>query len=99
MQNSVLPLATCREDRVAEIISSPDRQLSLMQPNAINVLAGKLQESHNDLSVLVYQDQLWGGYARILATLPASTNDHTDSASKIGNTFIYHLLCQVNTAF
>lgn len=70
-----------------------------MQSNTINVLAGKLQESHNDLSVLVYQDQLWGGCTRILATLPTSTRENTDTAAKIGNTFIHHLLCQANTAF
>ncbi|KAK7814739.1 hypothetical protein U0070_018063 [Myodes glareolus] len=70
-----------------------------MQPNITNVLAGKLQESHNDLSVLVHQDQLWGGCTCILATLPTSTNENTDTAAKIDNTFIHHLLCQVNTAF
>ncbi|XP_059800416.1 ubiquitin carboxyl-terminal hydrolase BAP1 isoform X3 [Hypanus sabinus] len=64
----------------------PTEQLSLLQPNTINVLTEKLKESQKDLSIPLSIKTLGGVPAHPQAS-PTPSNESTDTASEIGSAF------------
>ena len=71
--------------------SSGDGQLSVLQPNTINVLAEKLKESQKDLSIPLSIKTSSGAGSPAVAVpthsqpSPTPSNESTDTASEIGS--------------
>ncbi|XP_042535850.1 ubiquitin carboxyl-terminal hydrolase BAP1 isoform X2 [Dipodomys spectabilis] len=84
--------------------SSTDGQLSVLQPNTINVLTEKLQESQKDLSLplSVKTSSGAGSPAVAMAThsqpSPTPSNESTDTASEIGSAFNSPLRSPIRSA-
>ncbi|KAK2118584.1 Ubiquitin carboxyl-terminal hydrolase bap1 [Saguinus oedipus] len=80
-------------EKPGALSSSADGQLSVLQPNTINVLAEKLRESQKDLSIPLPIKTSSG--ARSLAVAvpthsqpsPTPSNESTDTAFEIGSAF------------
>uniref|UniRef100_A0A8C6R1I6 Ubiquitin carboxyl-terminal hydrolase n=1 Tax=Nannospalax galili TaxID=1026970 RepID=A0A8C6R1I6_NANGA len=84
--------------------SSSDGQLSVLQPNTINVLAEKLQESQKDLSVPLSIKTSSGAGSPAVAVpahsqpSPTPSNESTDTASEIGSAFNSPLRSPIRSA-
>ncbi|XP_060060528.1 ubiquitin carboxyl-terminal hydrolase BAP1 isoform X5 [Erinaceus europaeus] len=85
--------------------SSPgDGQLSVLQPNTINVLAEKLKESQKDLSVPLCVKTSGGAGSPAVAVpahsqpSPTPSNESTDTASEIGSAFNSPLRSPIRSA-
>ncbi|XP_009081559.1 PREDICTED: ubiquitin carboxyl-terminal hydrolase BAP1, partial [Acanthisitta chloris] len=79
-----------------------DSQLSVLQPNTINVLAEKLKESQKDLSIPLSIKTSSGGAAVAVVThsqpSPTPSNESTDTASEIGSAFNSPLRSPIRSA-
>uniref|UniRef100_A0A8C2TMV4 ubiquitinyl hydrolase 1 n=1 Tax=Coturnix japonica TaxID=93934 RepID=A0A8C2TMV4_COTJA len=79
-----------------------DGQLSVLQPNTINVLAEKLKESQKDLSIPLSIKTSGGGAAVAIVThsqpSPTPSNESTDTASEIGSAFNSPLRSPIRSA-
>ncbi|NWS42367.1 BAP1 hydrolase, partial [Probosciger aterrimus] len=79
-----------------------DGQLSVLQPNTINVLAEKLKESQKDLSIPLSIKTTSGGTAVAVVThsqpSPTPSNESTDTASEIGSAFNSPLRSPIRSA-
>lgn len=79
-----------------------DGQLSVLQPNTINVLAEKLKESQKDLSIPLSIKTSSGGTAVAVVThsqpSPTPSNESTDTASEIGSAFNSPLRSPIRSA-
>uniref|UniRef100_A0A8B9C951 ubiquitinyl hydrolase 1 n=1 Tax=Anser brachyrhynchus TaxID=132585 RepID=A0A8B9C951_9AVES len=79
-----------------------DGQLSVLQPNTINVLAEKLKESQKDLSIPLSIKTSSGGAAVAVVThsqpSPTPSNESTDTASEIGSAFNSPLRSPIRSA-
>ncbi|XP_075795613.1 ubiquitin carboxyl-terminal hydrolase BAP1 isoform X2 [Pelodiscus sinensis] len=79
-----------------------DSQLSVLQPNTINVLAEKLTESQKDLSIPLSIKTGGGGAAVAVAAhsqpSPTPSNESTDTASEIGSAFNSPLRSPIRSA-
>ncbi|XP_039931797.1 ubiquitin carboxyl-terminal hydrolase BAP1 isoform X2 [Hirundo rustica] len=79
-----------------------DGQLSVLQPNTINVLAEKLKESQKDLSIPLSIKTSGGGAAVAVVThsqpSPTPSNESTDTASEIGSAFNSPLRSPIRSA-
>ncbi|XP_019392622.1 PREDICTED: ubiquitin carboxyl-terminal hydrolase BAP1 isoform X1 [Crocodylus porosus] len=79
-----------------------DGQLSVLQPNTINVLAEKLKESQKDLSIPLSIKTGSGGAAVAVVThsqpSPTPSNESTDTASEIGSAFNSPLRSPIRSA-
>ncbi|XP_048211845.1 ubiquitin carboxyl-terminal hydrolase BAP1 isoform X2 [Perognathus longimembris pacificus] len=84
--------------------SSTDGQLSVLQPNTINVLAEKLQESQKDLSLPLSVKTSSGAGSPAVAMpthsqpSPTPSNESTDTASEIGSAFNSPLRSPIRSA-
>nr|XP_044991814.1 ubiquitin carboxyl-terminal hydrolase BAP1 isoform X5 [Jaculus jaculus] len=84
--------------------SSADGQLSVLQPNTINVLAEKLQESQKDLSIPLSIKTSSGAGSPAVAVpahsqpSPTPSNESTDTASEIGSAFNSPLRSPIRSA-
>uniref|UniRef100_A0A8C8RS49 Ubiquitin carboxyl-terminal hydrolase n=1 Tax=Pelusios castaneus TaxID=367368 RepID=A0A8C8RS49_9SAUR len=79
-----------------------DSQLSVLQPNTINVLAEKLKESQKDLSIPLSIKTGSGGATVAVAAhsqpSPTPSNESTDTASEIGSAFNSPLRSPIRSA-
>lgn len=79
-----------------------DGQLSVLQPNTINVLAEKLKESQKDLSIPLSIKTSGGGTTVAVVThsqpSPTPSNESTDTASEIGSAFNSPLRSPIRSA-
>eukprot|EP00061_Rhincodon_typus_P012872 g38889.t1 len=75
-------------------------QLSLLQPNTINVLTEKLKESQKDLSIPLSIKTISGSSAAAAHSQPSPTpsNESTDTASEIGSAFNSPLRSPIRSA-
>lgn len=84
------------------VAGAADGQLSVLQPNTINVLAEKLKESQKDLSVPLSIKTSGGGAAVAVVThsqpSPTPSNESTDTASEIGSAFNSPLRSPIRSA-
>lgn len=84
--------------------NSSDGQLSVLQPNTINVLTEKLQESQKDLSVPLSIKTSSGAGSPAVAVpthsqpSPTPSNESTDTASEIGSAFNSPLRSPIRSA-
>ncbi|XP_069874707.1 ubiquitin carboxyl-terminal hydrolase BAP1 isoform X5 [Dipodomys merriami] len=84
--------------------SSTDGQLSVLQPNTINVLTEKLQESQKDLSLPLSVKTSSGAGSPAVAMpthsqpSPTPSNESTDTASEIGSAFNSPLRSPIRSA-
>lgn len=84
--------------------SSSDGQLSVLQPNTINVLTEKLQESQKDLSIPLSIKTSSGAGSPAVAVpshsqpSPTPSNESTDTASEIGSAFNSPLRSPIRSA-
>lgn len=83
---------------------SGDGQLSVLQPNTINVLAEKLKESQKDLSIPLSIKTSSGAASPAVAVpthsqpSPTPSNESTDTASEIGSAFNSPLRSPIRSA-
>ncbi|XP_009198867.1 ubiquitin carboxyl-terminal hydrolase BAP1 isoform X1 [Papio anubis] len=83
---------------------SADGQLSVLQPNTINVLAEKLKESQKDLSIPLSIKTGSGAGSPAVAVpthsqpSPTPSNESTDTASEIGSAFNSPLRSPIRSA-
>ncbi|XP_077846307.1 ubiquitin carboxyl-terminal hydrolase BAP1 isoform X1 [Macaca mulatta] len=83
---------------------SADGQLSVLQPNTINVLAEKLKESQKDLSIPLSIKTSSGAGSPAVAVpthsqpSPTPSNESTDTASEIGSAFNSPLRSPIRSA-
>lgn len=83
---------------------SGDGQLSVLQPNTINVLAEKLKESQKDLSIPLSIKTSSGAGSPAVAVpahsqpSPTPSNESTDTASEIGSAFNSPLRSPIRSA-
>ncbi|XP_034514312.1 ubiquitin carboxyl-terminal hydrolase BAP1 isoform X2 [Ailuropoda melanoleuca] len=83
---------------------SGDGQLSVLQPNTINVLAEKLKESQKDLSIPLSIKTNSGAASPAVAVpthsqpSPTPSNESTDTASEIGSAFNSPLRSPIRSA-
>ncbi|XP_004419847.1 PREDICTED: ubiquitin carboxyl-terminal hydrolase BAP1 [Ceratotherium simum simum] len=83
---------------------SGDVQLSVLQPNTINVLAEKLKESQKDLSIpLSIKTSSGAGSPAVAMPMhsqpsPTPSNESTDTASEIGSAFNSPLRSPIRSA-
>ncbi|XP_078270508.1 ubiquitin carboxyl-terminal hydrolase BAP1 isoform X2 [Rhinoraja longicauda] len=75
----------------------PSEQLSLLQPNTLNVLTEKLKESQKDLSLPLSIKTISGGPAHPQPS-PTPSNESTDTASEIGSAFNSPLRSPIRSA-
>uniref|UniRef100_A0A8C8ADL9 ubiquitinyl hydrolase 1 n=1 Tax=Otus sunia TaxID=257818 RepID=A0A8C8ADL9_9STRI len=84
------------------VAGAADGQLSVLQPNTINVLAEKLKESQKDLSIPLSIKTSGGGAAVAVVThsqpSPTPSNESTDTASEIGSAFNSPLRSPIRSA-
>ncbi|NWX81258.1 BAP1 hydrolase, partial [Alca torda] len=84
------------------VAGAADGQLSVLQPNTINVLAEKLKESQKDLSIPLSIKTSGGGTAVAVVThsqpSPTPSNESTDTASEIGSAFNSPLRSPIRSA-
>ncbi|CAO2638235.1 Ubiquitin carboxyl-terminal hydrolase BAP1, partial [Lemmus lemmus] len=84
--------------------NSSDGQLSVLQPNTINVLTEKLQESQKDLSIPLSIKTSSGAGSPAVAVpthsqpSPTPSNESTDTASEIGSAFNSPLRSPIRSA-
>lgn len=84
--------------------NSADGQLSVLQPNTINVLAEKLKESQKDLSIPLSIKTSSGAGSPAVAVpthsqpSPTPSNESTDTASEIGSAFNSPLRSPIRSA-
>ncbi|XP_078399937.1 ubiquitin carboxyl-terminal hydrolase BAP1 isoform X1 [Cetorhinus maximus] len=76
----------------------PSEQLSLLQPNTINVLTEKLKESQKDLSIPLSIKTIGGGIPAHSQPSPTPSNESTDTASEIGSAFNSPLRSPIRSA-
>ncbi|XP_038666730.1 ubiquitin carboxyl-terminal hydrolase BAP1 isoform X2 [Scyliorhinus canicula] len=74
------------------------KQLSLLQPNTINVLTEKLKESQKDLSIPLSIKTIGGGVSAHSQPSPTPSNESTDTASEIGSAFNSPLRSPIRSA-
>lgn len=83
-------------------MGSADGQLSILQPNTINVLAEKLKETQKDLSIPLSIKTSSGGTAVAVVAhsqpSPTPSNESTDTASEIGSAFNSPLRSPIRSA-
>lgn len=83
-------------------MGSGDAQLSMLQPNTINVLAEKLKETQKDLSIPLSIKTSSGGTAVAVVAhsqpSPTPSNESTDTASEIGSAFNSPLRSPIRSA-
>ncbi|XP_061473925.1 ubiquitin carboxyl-terminal hydrolase BAP1 isoform X4 [Rhineura floridana] len=93
-----------RKEQVKQehLVGSADGQLSILQPNTINVLAEKLKETQKDLSIPLSIKTSSGGtaVAAVVHSQPSPTpsNESTDTASEIGSAFNSPLRSPIRSA-
>ncbi|KAJ6667719.1 hypothetical protein lerEdw1_016040 [Lerista edwardsae] len=93
-----------RKGQVAQehLVGSADGQLSILQPNTINVLAEKLKETQKDLSIPLSIKTSSGGTAVAVVAhsqpSPTPSNESTDTASEIGSAFNSPLRSPIRSA-
>ncbi|XP_066473182.1 ubiquitin carboxyl-terminal hydrolase BAP1 isoform X2 [Tiliqua scincoides] len=93
-----------RKGQVAQehLVGSADGQLSVLQPNTINVLAEKLKETQKDLSIPLSIKTSSGGTAVAVVAhsqpSPTPSNESTDTASEIGSAFNSPLRSPIRSA-
>ncbi|XP_053154304.1 ubiquitin carboxyl-terminal hydrolase BAP1 isoform X2 [Hemicordylus capensis] len=93
-----------RKGQVAQehLVGSADGQLSILQPNTINVLAEKLKETQKDLSIPLSIKTSSGGAAVAVVAhsqpSPTPSNESTDTASEIGSAFNSPLRSPIRSA-
>ncbi|XP_069796013.1 ubiquitin carboxyl-terminal hydrolase BAP1 isoform X2 [Narcine bancroftii] len=75
----------------------PNEQLSLLQPNTINVLTEKLKESQKDLSIPLSIKTIGGAPVHPQPS-PTPSNESTDTASEIGSAFNSPLRSPIRSA-
>ncbi|NXX83672.1 BAP1 hydrolase, partial [Urocolius indicus] len=85
------------------VAGATDGQLSVLQPNTINVLAEKLKESQKDLSIPLSIKTSGGGGAAVAVVThsqpsPTPSNESTDTASEIGSAFNSPLRSPIRSA-
>ncbi|XP_025023168.1 ubiquitin carboxyl-terminal hydrolase BAP1 isoform X1 [Python bivittatus] len=84
------------------LMGSGDGQLSMLQPNTINVLAEKLKETQKDLSIPLSIKTSSGGTAVAVVAhsqpSPTPSNESTDTASEIGSAFNSPLRSPIRSA-
>uniref|UniRef100_A0A452IRM5 Ubiquitin carboxyl-terminal hydrolase n=1 Tax=Gopherus agassizii TaxID=38772 RepID=A0A452IRM5_9SAUR len=84
------------------VAGAADSQLSILQPNTINVLAEKLKESQKDLSIpLSIKTGSGGTTVAVVAhsqPSPTPSNESTDTASEIGSAFNSPLRSPIRSA-
>uniref|UniRef100_A0A2D4MPB8 Ubiquitin carboxyl-terminal hydrolase n=1 Tax=Micrurus spixii TaxID=129469 RepID=A0A2D4MPB8_9SAUR len=84
------------------LMGSRDAQLSMLQPNTINVLAEKLKETQKDLSIPLSIKTSSGGTAVAVVAhsqpSPTPSNESTDTASEIGSAFNSPLRSPIRSA-
>nr|XP_034961992.1 ubiquitin carboxyl-terminal hydrolase BAP1 [Zootoca vivipara]XP_034961993.1 ubiquitin carboxyl-terminal hydrolase BAP1 [Zootoca vivipara] len=84
------------------LVGSADGQLSMLQPNTINVLTEKLKETQKDLSIPLSIKTSSGGtaVAAVAHSQPSPTpsNESTDTASEIGSAFNSPLRSPIRSA-
>ncbi|XP_044307184.1 ubiquitin carboxyl-terminal hydrolase BAP1 isoform X2 [Varanus komodoensis] len=84
------------------LVGSVDGQLSILQPNTINVLAEKLKETQKDLSIPLSIKTSSGGTAVAAVSQsqpsPTPSNESTDTASEIGSAFNSPLRSPIRSA-
>ncbi|XP_026580890.1 ubiquitin carboxyl-terminal hydrolase BAP1 [Pseudonaja textilis] len=84
------------------LMGSGDAQLSMLQPNTINVLAEKLKETQKDLSIPLSIKTSSGGTAVAVVAhsqpSPTPSNESTDTASEIGSAFNSPLRSPIRSA-
>lgn len=85
------------------VAGAADGQLSVLQPNTINVLAEKLKESQKDLSIPLSIKTGGGGGAAVAVVThsqpsPTPSNESTDTASEIGSAFNSPLRSPIRSA-
>ncbi|KAJ7316724.1 hypothetical protein JRQ81_002886 [Phrynocephalus forsythii] len=83
-------------------MGNADGQLSMLQPNTINVLAEKLKETQKDLSIpLSIKTSSAGAAVAVVAhsqPSPTPSNESTDTASEIGSAFNSPLRSPIRSA-
>lgn len=84
------------------LVGTADGQLSILQPNTINVLAEKLKETQKDLSIPLSIKTSSGGTAVAVVghsqPSPTPSNESTDTASEIGSAFNSPLRSPIRSA-
>uniref|UniRef100_A0A6J0UFS2 ubiquitinyl hydrolase 1 n=1 Tax=Pogona vitticeps TaxID=103695 RepID=A0A6J0UFS2_9SAUR len=84
------------------LVGSADGQLSMLQPNTINVLTEKLKETQKDLSIpLSIKTSSAGAAVAVVAhsqPSPTPSNESTDTASEIGSAFNSPLRSPIRSA-
>nr|XP_056719047.1 ubiquitin carboxyl-terminal hydrolase BAP1 [Euleptes europaea] len=84
------------------LIGTADSQLSVLQPNTINVLTEKLKETQKDLSIPLSIKTSSGGAAVAVVAhsqpSPTPSNESTDTASEIGSAFNSPLRSPIRSA-
>uniref|UniRef100_A0A8D0LB42 Ubiquitin carboxyl-terminal hydrolase n=1 Tax=Sphenodon punctatus TaxID=8508 RepID=A0A8D0LB42_SPHPU len=84
------------------LVAAADTQLSVLQPNTINVLAEKLKESQKDLSIpLSIKTSSGSTTVAVVAhsqPSPTPSNESTDTASEIGSAFNSPLRSPIRSA-
>ncbi|XP_060095958.1 ubiquitin carboxyl-terminal hydrolase BAP1 isoform X2 [Heteronotia binoei] len=84
------------------LVGSADSQLSMLQPNTINVLTEKLKETQKDLSIPLSIKTSSGGTAVAVVAhsqpSPTPSNESTDTASEIGSAFNSPLRSPIRSA-
>lgn len=90
--------------KTGPLSGSGDGQLSVLQPNTINVLAEKLKESQKDLSIPLSIKTSSGAGSPAVAVpthsqpSPTPSNESTDTASEIGSAFNSPLRSPIRSA-
>ncbi|XP_054834025.1 ubiquitin carboxyl-terminal hydrolase BAP1 [Eublepharis macularius] len=84
------------------LVGGAESQLSMLQPNTINVLAEKLKETQKDLSIPLSIKTSSGGTAVAVVAhsqpSPTPSNESTDTASEIGSAFNSPLRSPIRSA-
>uniref|UniRef100_A0ACB8EJ03 Ubiquitin carboxyl-terminal hydrolase bap1 n=2 Tax=Sphaerodactylus townsendi TaxID=933632 RepID=A0ACB8EJ03_9SAUR len=84
------------------LVVTADSQLSVLQPNTINVLTQKLKETQKDLSIPLSIKTSSGGTAVAVVAhsqpSPTPSNESTDTASEIGSAFNSPLRSPIRSA-
>ncbi|XP_038626951.1 ubiquitin carboxyl-terminal hydrolase BAP1 isoform X1 [Tachyglossus aculeatus] len=102
--NSALRYKRKGQVKKEALMGSSDGQLSVLQPNTINVLAEKLKESQKDLSIPLSIKTSGGVGSTTVAGPPHSqpsptpSNESTDTASEIGSAFNSPLRSPIRSA-
>ncbi|XP_043934864.1 ubiquitin carboxyl-terminal hydrolase BAP1 isoform X1 [Protopterus annectens] len=95
--NTVLTYKAKTQEKQVSMSRNTEGQLSVLQPNTINVLAEKLKESQKDLSLplSIKTTSVLSMHSQLS---PTPSNESTDTASEIGSAFNSPLRSPIRSA-